>query len=214
MRFKRGDHVCALYSTTGELTREVARFLAEGLRHHERSWYVGRGDEIGALQDALQTLGVDVASETSREALQIISGDRAYVVQGGFNPEATIKIFNDAIEKAYTDGFTGFRAAAEMSWALGCPDGPRQIIVYEALLKALFANCRAIGFCLYDRTRMPLDVIDGALLTHPIAGAHGCYSTNRFYDPSIASLTPSNQAEVLGRLAELDRATGSPSRIS
>jgi hypothetical protein len=31
MPFKRGDHVCAIYSATEELIREVARFLAEGV---------------------------------------------------------------------------------------------------------------------------------------------------------------------------------------
>ena len=75
------------------------------------------------LRDALRKLGIDVAAETKRQALQLISGDGAYIVHGTFNPEATIQIFNDAIEQAYTDGFTGFRAAAEMSWALDCADG-------------------------------------------------------------------------------------------
>ena len=46
------------------------------------------------------------------------SAVRDYVIHGGFEAEATLKIFNDAIEQAYRDGFTGFRAAAEMSWAL------------------------------------------------------------------------------------------------
>jgi hypothetical protein len=214
MPFKRGDHVCAIYSTTEELTREVAHFLAEGLRNRERSWYVGSGDEIDSLRDELRRLGIDVAAESKRKALQLISGDAAYIVHGTFNPEATIQIFNDAIEQAYTDGFTGFRAAAEMSWALDCADGSHQVIVYEALLKSLFASCRAIGFCLYDRKRMPLEVLNGALLTHPIAGAHGRYSANRFYDPTIAALTRSDPTEVLGKLAQLDRSIDSHSQDS
>jgi hypothetical protein len=214
MPFKRGDHICAIYSTPDELTREVSRFLAEGLRNCERSWYVGSGDEMASLHDALQQIGIDVAAETQRKALQLIAGDAAYIVHGAFNPEATIQIFNDAIEQAYTDGFTGFRAAAEMSWALDCTDGPHQVIAYEALLKSLFANCRAIGFCLYDRKRMPLDVINGALLTHPIAGSHGRYSANRFYDPSITGGTAAEPTEVLGRLAQLDRSIGIPPKSS
>ena len=213
MPFKRGDHICAIYSTTEELTREVARFLAEGLRNRERSWYVGSGDEMDSLRDGLRQLGIDVAAETKRKALQLISGDAAYIVHGTFNPEATIQIFNDAIEQAYTDGFTGFRAAAEMSWALDCTDGPHQVIVYEALLKSLFANCRAIGFCLYDRKRMPLEVINGALLTHPIAGAHGHYSANQFYDPATTRPTSIDPADVLGKLARLGRSS-SPSQTS
>jgi hypothetical protein len=214
MPFKRGDHVCAIYSTTEELSRNVASFLAEGLRSRERCWYVGDGVEIDSVRDALRKLGINVTADTKRGALQLISGDAAYIVHGTFNPEATIQIFNDAIEQAYTDGFTGFRAAAEMSWALNCADGAHQVIVYEALLKPLFANCRAIGLCLYDRKRMPLDVINGALSTHPVAGAHGQYSANPFYDPATTGLTRIDPAAVLGKLAQLDRSSGPPSKAS
>jgi len=214
MPFKRGDHVCAIYSTTEELTRDVASFLAEGLRSHERCWYVGDGAEIDAVRAALQKLKINVTADTKRGALQLISGDAAYIVHGTFHPEATIQIFNDAIEQAYTDGFTGFRAAAEMSWALNCADGAHQVIVYEALLKSLFATCRAIGLCLYDRKRMPLDVINGALCTHPVAGSHGHYGANPFYDPAITGPSGVNQAAVLEKLARLDRSSGPPSKLS
>ena len=205
MHFKRGDHVCAIYSTTAELAREVAHFLAEGLRNGERCWYVAAGDEMDAVRDALRGLGIDVTAETRRDALKLISGSGAYVVHGAFEPETTIRIFNDAIEQAYTDGFTGFRAAAEMSWALECDDGGYQVIVYEALLKSLFANCRAIGLCLYDRTRMPLAIIDGALATHPLAGSHGHYDANPFYEPSATSLAAVADDDVVARLAHLEQ---------
>jgi hypothetical protein len=165
---------------------------------------------MDSLREKLLKLGIDVTAETKRKALQLISGDAAYIVHGTFNPEATIQVFNDAIEQAYTDGFTGFRAAAEMSWALDCADGSHQVIVYEALLKSLFASCRAIGFCLYDRKRMPLEVLNGALLTHPIAGAHGHYSANQFYDPATTRPARIETADVLGKLARLDRSSSLP----
>ena len=214
MPFKRGDHVCCVYSTTAELVREVASFVAEGLRNHERCWYVGAGNEMDSIRGALRTLGIDVPATTKRGALQLISGDAAYIVHGTFNPEGTIQIFNDAIEQAYTDGFTGFRAAAEMSWALNCADGAHQVIVYEALLKSLFGSCRAIGLCLYDRKRMPLAVIDGALSTHPVAGSHGRYGSNPFYDPATTGPTGITPATVLDKLAQLDRSSGPPLKRS
>jgi len=43
MDFRRGDHICAVYSATPELAREVAEFLADGLRSRQRCWYVGSG---------------------------------------------------------------------------------------------------------------------------------------------------------------------------
>ena len=214
MPFKRGDHVCCVYATTAELAGEVASFVAEGLRNDERCWYVGAGDEMDSIRGALGTLGIDVPATTKRGALQLISGDGAYLVHGTFNPEATIQIFNDAIEQAYTDGFTGFRAAAEMSWALNCADGAHQVIVYEALLKSLFASCRAIGLCLYDRKRMPLEIINGALSTHPVAGSPGHYGSNPFYDPATTGPTDIDRATVLEKLAQLDRSSDPPSKRS
>ena len=209
MGLKRGDHVCAVYSTMSELTEQVAGYLAEGLRNRERCWYVGAGEEMDSLRAALLRLGVDVDAATRREALALIAGDGAYVVHGRFDPEVTMQVFNDAIEQAYTDGFAGFRAAAEMSWALACEDGAHQVIAYEALLKSLFASCRAIGLCLYDRDRMPLEVIDGALATHPVAGAGGHYAPNPFYDPTTTGISAVDDGSVLDKLATLHR-TGGP----
>ena len=185
MAFKPGDHICALYSTRAELVDAVAPFLAEGLRKGERCWYVGSAQETDAIRTALEARQIDVAAETARNALNLISGQGAYIVHGQFNPETTIRIFNDAIEQAYADGFAGFRAAADMTWALDCEDGPEKLIVYEALLRSLFATCRVIGLCLYDRTRMPLAVIDGALSTHPVVGSRGRYDQNPFFDPHV-----------------------------
>ena len=72
-----------------------------------------------------------------------------------------------------------------MTWALDCDEGPEKLIVYEALLRSLFATCRVIGLCLYDRTRMPLDVIDGALAAHPVVGSNGRYGSNPLFDPRL-----------------------------
>lgn len=204
MSFQRGDHICALYATRAELARTVAEFLAEGLERNERCWYVGIGEEMPEVQRELQKLGVDVGHELGRNALQLTWGSAAYVVHGTFNAEATMGVFNDAIEHAHREGFTGLRAAAEMSWLLDCENGASEVIVYEALLKSLFENSRATGLCLYHRDRMPLQVINGALETHPLAGTRGRYRRNPFYDPQTTQLGPADDAQVKARLAQLE----------
>ena len=76
--------------------------------------------------------------------------------------------------------------------------------MYEALLRSLFANCRAIGLCFYDRRRMPLDVINGALATHPVVGSQGQYHANRFYDSKVDRMSRVGDAEVMEKLRQLN----------
>ena len=203
MNLRRGDHVCAVYSTPSELADIVGDYIADGLEHRQRCWYVTPADDTSEVRAALARRGLDVDREIKRHALALISGDGTYVVHGSFDPELAIQTFNDAIEDAYSAGFTGFRAAAEMSWALGDAERSRRLIEYEALLRALFSNCRATGLCLYDRNRMPLNVIDGALTTHPIVHAGGRYGVNKFYDARVTQLSNAEDAAVLEKLDEL-----------
>ena len=208
MKLQPGDHICSLYSTRSELVQTAAQFLAEGIDRRQRCWYVTSGDESDSVRIALQKRGVDVTGEIARGALKLISGEGTYVVHGAFDPEKAISVFNDAINQAQSDGYTAFRAAADMSWALDCQDQGRQVIVYEALLKALFASCRAIGLCLYDRNRMPLDVINGALATHPKIHSRGQYRENKYYDSSRTGISATEATRVTAKLRELDSANG------
>ena len=156
------------------------------------------------MRTSLQAREIDTASTIERGALRILSSDAPYDVRGQFDPEETLTVFSNAIEQALTDGFSGFRAAANMSWALDLEDGPERLITYEALLRSLFASARATGLCLYDRHRMPLDVIDGALSTHPVVCMHGGYSRNAFYDPRVRSLRRVDPTSVTSKLTRLD----------
>jgi hypothetical protein len=206
--FKPGDHVCVLYSGASELATVVADFLAEGVRLRQRCWYVAAGQEVPSVRSALRRRNVDVGREEARGALNLIEGEPAYVVQGKFDPERTVQVFNDAIEDALTAGFSGFRAAADMSWALSIRDGFETVVVYEALLRTLFATCRVTGLCLYDRERMPLKLLNGALVTHPIAGFPDAVATNPFYDDRATTMPSDDDRVIDARLQSLRRRSG------
>jgi len=198
-----GDHICAIYTSDDELARIAGEFLAEGLRKSERCWYLPASDDRDAVRAALESLHVDTTRAEERGALSILSSNAAYSVRGDFDPEDTMSVFSNAIEQALADGFNGFRAAANMSWALDLADGPERLITYEALLRSLFASARATGLCLYDRNRMPLAVIDGALSTHPVVRARNRYSRNAFYDAAVRSLRAADPVAVKSKLEQL-----------
>jgi chemotaxis family two-component system sensor kinase Cph1 len=200
-----GDHICVFYSSDHELADTAADFIAEGLRSGERCWFVPTGTEGSLVRAALRRREVDVAVESRRGALEILASADAYVVHGDFNPEATMNVFSDEIENALRDGFSGFRAAAEMSWALAVKGGAELLTAYEALLRSLFTTSRATGLCLYDRRRMPLEIVDGALVTHPMVRLGGGYHRNPFYNDAPSVLSLAAPGTVDGKLADLDR---------
>ena len=186
MRLELGDHICAFYADSSDLADLVAPYLAEGLRRGERCWFMPSEDGLAEVELALRERGVDVDRERARGALVFPDSTAAYAVQGEFDPEESMAVFSEAIEQALNDGYTGFRAAAEMSWVLQAADGEELIVTYEALLKSLFSTSRATGMCLYPRDRMPALVIAGALATHPVTHTkeHG-YARNASYDPCV-----------------------------
>jgi hypothetical protein len=160
------------------------------------------------VRQALAARGLDTAGAEADRSLNILSAKETYRVRGDFDPETAIATFNTAIDQALTDGFTGFRAAANMAWALELERGPELLITYEALLRSLFSNAVATGLCLYPRDRMPVAVLDGALCTHPIVRANEGWATNQFYDPSVRSLRPVVGPAVIAKLQTLDSPGG------
>ena len=197
MKLCPGDHVCSLYDTDEQLAVTVASFLADGLARGERCWYVPADGEIGRVRKALERRGVDVNAESRRSALRLLDSHDTYTVHGGFDPEQTMRVFSEAIEGALGDGFNGFRAAADMSWALTIDNGAELVIAYEALLRMLFSTSPATGLCLYNRRRMPLQVVNGALLTHPVVEVSGGFRRNELYDSAVQRLSdvdPSSDA--------------------
>ena len=53
----------------------------------------------------------------------------------------------------------------------------------------LFSTSPATGLCLYNRRRMPLHIVNGALLTHPVVEVSGRFSRNGMYDSAVTRLS-------------------------
>jgi hypothetical protein len=179
--FTGGDHACALYSGPVELAQLASEFLLQGLKRGDRCYCVAADGEAATVKAMVRSEAarLDVAIRTG--ALATLSPTDCYVINGVFDPIATVKTFSELVEAARQDGFTGLRVAAEMSWALTVPDGVQRVITYEASLRPVFETVPATALCLYDRERMPIAALNGALASHPIAGVDGDFHVNPFF---------------------------------
>jgi hypothetical protein len=144
MKLHAGDHVCSVYDTDEQLVATVAGFLADG---HPRGTMLVRPPRRRGFGDPIRHRGrgIDVAAALRRTALNLLDSNETYTVYAGFDPEETMRVCNNAIEESLNDGFKGFRAAAEMSWALDVDIGRESLVAYEALLRVLFSTARATG---------------------------------------------------------------------
>jgi hypothetical protein len=183
VQFKRGDHICLFYRDEDMLVQTLAAYLAAGLRNGERCFCAQKSHMVPQIQRALEQLGVDARGEMSRGALEIHSEDEVYFTEGRFEPHTMMQMLERSIEEAVAQGFTGFRTAGEMSWALDesrgdCAHFCDQLLDYEKLVQAAYPGKAAIGICQYPVDKFPERMIATILDAHRVALEETMVSTN------------------------------------
>jgi len=203
-QFQPGDHACVIYSSRMQLARVVSRFLAEGLERHEHCWYVGATMDHRPLLSALRRRGLDPDHLLRVGALKFLLPADVYLTGGEFQAARADQVFSDAITQARIEGFRGLRAAVDVSWVSELEHGAERLVAYEAHAQAGFAAAPVTGLCLYHRRRLPLHLLHGALLTHPlITATRGAAAANPFYQNGTTTLPPAPDREVIAKLHAL-----------
>jgi hypothetical protein len=204
--FKQGDHVCAFYDTEEEQLAVATEYVADGLRRGERCLYVADSlAAIGRFCGRLDAIGIDSRDAIDRGALHLKTKNHAHLVDGHFDSERMLRLLSEAVEEALNDGFIGLRTCGDMSWLLDQAPGSSQVVEYEALLTQFFQNVRAVGMCQYDRTRLPVGLLDHALSTHPTAVVDRAHKHNPFFMPAAMAGNPPRLEELNWKIDELRR---------
>lgn len=171
VKFKRGDHICLFYADENILADTLAAYLMAGLQKGERCFCAQKPHMIQKLHGVLQSLGLDVHDAIARGALDIHTEDEVYFPDGRFQPETMIAMLESSIDEALAQGFTGFRTAGEMSWALErqSPEGANycdQLAAYEEMVQTAFPAKGGTGICQYPMHRFPPLILDAVLKAH------------------------------------------------
>jgi MEDS: MEthanogen/methylotroph, DcmR Sensory domain len=174
IQFKRGDHICLFYRDEKMLVQTLAAYLAAGLNKGERCFCAQKLHLIPRIFKALELLGVDADGYVARGALEIHTEDEVYFPAGKFEPQVMMDMLERSIEDAIAAGFTGFRTAGEMSWALKdtrCEKGDccDQLLNYEKLVQAAYPGKPAIGICQYPVNYFPKHIVAMVLDAHRMA---------------------------------------------
>jgi hypothetical protein len=204
-----GSHACLFYENQDEQFAIAAEYVKQGLARNERCLYVCDDCTHDEVVAALGGAGIDVARETGRGALLIVTTDQAHLDRGRFDVEAMLKMLSHAVEQALDAGFAGLRATGEMTWLLQGAPGTDRAIEYESLMNQFYPTVRAMGLCQYNHARLPAEPLDGALRTHAHVIVDGDLAANIFYEPpAIFNSDPRDR--VRWKLAQLRVAAPEP----
>jgi chemotaxis family two-component system sensor kinase Cph1 len=167
-----GDHAALFYRTNAERLNIVIPFIAIGLERNEQCLYITEDNITTDIYRKLQEFGVDVVKAQEKGALSVVTKHETYLRHGVFQPEKMIVELCEAVDSAVNAGFTGLRAAGELSWALDLPSALALMITYEEALEERFYS-KFAALCQYDESRFPTHLVERMKQLHPVVVCGG-----------------------------------------
>ncbi len=186
-----GDHAALFYKTREEQFAAIVPFIAIGLKRRERCLYIADDNSVAMVIDELEKGGVDVEGAQKSGALTISTKHHTYLRHGIFEPSRMTEDLANEVTESMRLGYTAFRAAGEMTWALTLPSALAQLSDYEVRLHETFPR-QFVGLCQYNERGFSDQVIADMIRIHPVVVARGKLLQNRFHQPgaTVETLLP------------------------
>lgn len=165
-RFKHGDHACIFYRSDDSLMELLTPYVAEGLVKGERCFGAQKPEILKRLFYDLRFLGIDVDREIKRGALDFHTENEVYFPKGIFEPAVMMEMLVQSIEDSAQKGFTGFRTAGDLSWAVRGWNMCDQILGYEDMVEKCYPGRAATGICQYPIADFQPKVLEDVLRAH------------------------------------------------
>lgn len=162
----RGDHACVWFDGHEDRWALRAAFATVGLARGERvMFFPGPGTPAKEAIERLAAFGVPAAGPSAgAEApirrpgsarpgghVEVIDVQPGYVRGRGLDVAARIRHWTKVSGETLAHGFTGLRAAGDMTWAVGADVDGGELAAYEAAMTGLLAKLGLTGVCEYDR---------------------------------------------------------------
>ncbi|ELZ05875.1 MEDS domain-containing protein, partial [Natrialba asiatica] len=178
------DHFALIYEDRDDQFAAAIPFIEQGLERGERCLYVADDNARDDVLRAMRAYGIDVDAALESGALSVLAPTDTYRRTGEFDRTTMLEFWEESLEQARDeDGYTGLRAAAEMTWALEGDTDADELVEYEAVLNPLYQNEDYAVMCQYNRERFPTSVIHDVIKTHPHVVSDNTVSQNVYYTP-------------------------------
>jgi signal transduction histidine kinase len=161
------DHLCAVYSDADEQKNCFVPYLQEGLLQGDLCLYVFDETSKEFVLEALSQNGFNVRAYVESGALKIVHSSEAHMKGGSFDENQMMQLWEDLFSEASSKGFSGIRAAGEMTWSLGDKPGAGGLIPYESRLTEFSDKHPVALMCMYNRSRFSAEKLKATIHAHP-----------------------------------------------
>jgi MEDS: MEthanogen/methylotroph, DcmR Sensory domain len=173
-----GSHVCAFYRGDGDRDRLLNGYLGAGLTAGDKCICVVDSAVTAAR---LRALPRACAEAGPRGQLDVHLPETTYLAGGEFTTSDMLTFWTENMIKAAVEGYSFYRLAGEMTWALRDAPGVEHLVGYESELNRVTSSHPVIVLCLYDLDRFSGEVVVNIVKTHPQVLVQGILVENPYY---------------------------------
>lgn len=174
-------HVCAFFDSRDEQYNVIVPYINEGLDNKEQIINILESDCHHDHCERLSNAGIPVQEKIASNQLNVLASEDTYLSGGSFAAEKMLKLLEDALVEARSEGYESVRACGEMVWALKNLPGTDELIEYEARLNLLTPKHSCSLICMYDINRFSGRVLADVLSTHSHVILNGKIHKNPYY---------------------------------
>lgn len=162
-------HIMMLFEELDEYRYAASRFVADGLNSNDCCILATDEYAHDLIIEDLAELGVDARKHIEDGSLFLIDVNEHYSSSGGFDPDSTLKGWQDFARDALGRGFDNVRAVGEATFCLDGDGLEEKIIYYENCInEKLFPSYPFMSLCVYNKNRYSEKVLRAAVQAHPM----------------------------------------------
>ena len=146
------NHVIFVYDSKEAKRNVLFSYIKFGLESGEMTVYVATEESINEIREAMQSHGINVEEYRQKGALRILNYDEIYIIDGEFNINVTMSVWNKLYSEALAKGFNGMRVTGEMSCFFK-HNLLQELLEYESALHRVL-EIPMIAICAYSASAL------------------------------------------------------------
>jgi hypothetical protein len=161
-----GGHYCLAFDDRAEFRRQATAFLHEGVEQGDRVLYVADAPAV-----ELAEVGARLRAAARPGAVEVVAVRSIYGVGEVVDPAAQVRTYAHATIAALAGGFTGLRAAAEITALVRSAEQRDAFARYEQRIDRYMIGHPFSAVCAYDRSVLGAAAVAEIACVHPAASA-------------------------------------------